>query len=99
MPDIRKIVQISEVVDVWDFVRVIEPDIILIHAASLTQELARLIPQINCSCRSPLLVIVDNEDDRQTAETQGADTVVMEGTPAKRLVVHITSLLNQRLHT
>ena len=47
MPDIRKIVQIPEVVDVWDFVRVIEPDIILIYATSLTQELASLILQID----------------------------------------------------
>ena len=94
-PAVRKIVQIAQAEDAWDFIQSIRTDIVLIHTSPLTQELATLISRIKRSRRCPLLVIVDSEEDRKTTVAQGADIVVLEGLPSSKLANHITSLLHQ----
>jgi len=98
-PDVRKLVQIEQAEDAWDFVQTIFPDITLIHASPLTQELSNFISQAKQFCQRPLLTIVNSEVDRKTAVAQGADVVVMEGLPSAKLAGHITALLHQNSAT
>lgn len=99
IPDVHSIVQIPQAADAWDFVQLLNPDITVIHANPLTQELATLIFQMKQSCHFPLLVIINSKVDWQTADAQGADIIVMEGLPSIKLATHIATLLQQYLKT
>ena len=98
-PNVRKIVQIAQPEDAWDFVQTICPDITIICASPFANSLANLISQLKASCRRPILAIVNSEEDRQTAVSYGADVVVMEGLPSSKLAMHITTLLQQHSET
>ena len=96
MPEINKIVQVEGAQSAWEFVQVVVPEITLIYAKSLTEELATLIDNLKRACSSPILAILGSEADRQTAVSYGADIVVMEGLPPAKLANHITTLLQQK---
>ncbi len=98
-PDVRRIMQIPYAADAGDFVNKMPPDITLIQAAPFTQELASFVSQLKRSCRSPVLAIVDSEEDRKTAVSRGTDVVVMEGLPSSKLAALIASLLQQDADT
>jgi DNA-binding NarL/FixJ family response regulator len=92
-PEISKILQVKKVKPAWDFVQVIQPNIILIYTISITPELAAFIAKLVGDRISPILVIVESEEDRHTAVSQGADVAVMAGLPPAKLRIHITTLL------
>ena len=94
-PDVRKIVQVARAEDAWDFVQSICPDLTLIYDSPLTSDIANLISQMKASCGWPVLIIVNSEEDRQTAVAHDADVVVMEGLPSSKLAAQIISLLQQ----
>lgn len=96
MPIVRKIAHVRAVGDAWDFSNTICPDITLVHAPTLSRELATFIADYKNLCRSPLLVIALNEEDRQSAKSHGADIAIIEGLPSSKLVAYLTSLLEQR---
>lgn len=91
-PDINKIVQIKEAESAWDFVQAISPNITLIYATSLTQEISTLIAKLNGAFGSPILAIVASEEDRIIALDAGADVAVLEGLPSSKLAIHIAKL-------
>lgn len=91
-PDINKIVQIKEAESAWDFVQAISPNITLIYATSLTQEISTLIAKLNGAFGSPILAIVASEEDRIIALDAGADVAVLEGLPSSKLAIHIAQL-------
>lgn len=91
----RKIAHVRTAEDAWDFVNKICPDIAVIHAATLSPELVTLIADYKDRCRTPLLAIVLNEEDRQVAEANGADMAVIEGLPSFKLSLYLTSLMQE----
>ncbi len=93
---VEKIVQVEHADAAWDFMQSICPNIAIIHAPQLTSELTELISRVKKSyCQVPLLVLVTNEADRETAVSKGADIVILEGTPSSKLSAYITTLLQQ----
>lgn len=94
-PQVRKIAHVRTAKDAWDFVNTICPDIAVIHTTSLLPDLAAFITDYKDRCRSPLLAIVLNEEDRQLAEAHGADIAVMEGLPSSKLSLHLASLMQE----
>jgi DNA-binding NarL/FixJ family response regulator len=94
-PQVRKIAHVWTANDAWDFVNKVCPDITLVHAVTLSQELATFMADYKAACSSPLLVIVLSEEERQMALAYGADIVVIEGLPASKLSAHLANLLHQ----
>jgi hypothetical protein len=94
-PQVRKIAHVRTAEDAWDFINTICPDIAVIHAATLSPELVTLIADYKDRCRTPLLAIVLNEEDRQVAEANGADMAVIEGLPSFKLSLYLTSLMQE----
>ena len=94
-PQVRKIAHVRTANDAWDFVNKICPDITLIHAATLSEELATFMADYKVACSSPLLAVVLSEEERQMALAYGADIAVIEGLPASKLSAHLASLLQQ----
>lgn len=94
-PQVRKVAHVRTADDAWDFVNKICPDIALVHAADLSQELATFMADYKAACGSPLLAIVLGEEERQIALANGADIAVIEGLPASKLSAHLASLLQQ----
>lgn len=92
-PEINKIVQVEKLKSAWDIVEVICPNITLVYFASLTSEHAAFITKLNTGRISPILAIVNSEEDRQKTIAIGADIVVMEGLPSAKLATYITTLL------
>jgi len=83
-PEISKILQVEKVKPAWDFVQV---------------KLATFIAKLVGDRISPILAIVESEEDRHTAVSQGADVVVMAGLPPAKLKNHITTLLHKDSET
>jgi DNA-binding NarL/FixJ family response regulator len=98
-PEIDKIVQVEKVKPAWDFVQVIQPNITLIYTISITPELAAFIAKLVGDQLSPILAIVESEEDRHTAVSQGADVAIMAGLPPPKLRTHITTLLHKDSET
>jgi len=94
-PQVRKIAHVREAKDAWDFVNTVCPDIAVIHTGTLLPEIAAFITDYKDLCRSPLLAIVFNEEDRQMAEAHGADVAVIEGLPSSKLALYLTSLMQE----
>ncbi len=95
-PGVGKIVQVEHADAAWDFMQSICPNIAIIHAPQLTSELTELISQVKNNYRQvPLLIIVTNEADRETAVSSGAVIAIMEGIPSYKLSAYITTLLQQ----
>lgn len=92
-PQVRKVAHVRTADDAWDFVNEICPDITLVHAATLSQELVTFMADFKAVYGSPLLAIVPGEEERQMALAQGADIVVIEGLPASKLSAHLADLL------
>ena len=93
--EIDIIVQSLGAQSAWNLVQDVNPDITLVYIDYLTQELATFIANLNSTCISPILAIVNSEVDRQKIVACGADIVVMEGLPSAKLATHITALLQQ----
>jgi DNA-binding NarL/FixJ family response regulator len=93
--EIDIIVQSMGVQSAWNLVQDVNPDITLVYIEYLTQDLATFIANLNSTCNSPILAIVNSEIDRQKIVDYGADIVVLEGLPSAKLANHITTLLQQ----
>ena len=99
IPDVRKIVQVAGAQDAWDFTQTLCPNITLIHASPLSSSLTNFVLQMKLFCVQPIVAIVNSEEDRQTAVSNGADVVFMEGLPSAKLAAHITIQLQQQAET
>jgi len=96
MPGVDQIVWAEHADAAWEFIQSICPNIAIIHAPKLTSGQTNFILQMKNSCRQfPLLILVTNEADRETAVSIGADIVIMEGTPSSKLSSYITTLLQK----
>lgn len=96
VPQVGKIAHVRTAKDAWELVNAVCPGIAVIHANTLSPELATFIADYKDLCRSPLLAIVLHEEDRQLAMNHGADVAVIEGLPSSKLSVSLASLLQER---
>lgn len=92
---VRKIAHVRTAEDAWDFVNMICPDIVVIHATTLSPELATFIADYKARFCAPLLAIMLNEEGRQLAEAHGADIAVIEGLPSSQVSLHLSSLMQR----
>ncbi len=70
------------------------PALVLLDVNSIKQ-LIQLIEEIKVEChRCRFIVLIDHAQQRQEAESAGADAVLLKGCPSWRLVETISSLLD-----
>lgn len=93
IPEIRQIAQVAETVDAWEFIQALEPDLILIHAVPLLDEITDFVRQVACTYNIPQLVIVGSTLDCQTLRTRDTDIVVIEGIASAQIRTHILSIV------
>lgn len=92
VPDIRQIAQVVEPTDALDFIQALKPDLILIHAVPLCQEMTDFVGQVAGSYEIPQLIVVGSKSDAQRLRVRNTDIVVIEGVSSAQIRTHILSI-------
>ena len=94
-PQIGSIMQVANALDALQIIHVQCPKLVLLDVNLIRGRIQELLEKIKVGCpRCRFIVLIDEADQRQEAESAGAEAVLLKGCPTCNLFETISSLLS-----
>ena len=99
-PEVDSVNQVVNAHDALPIIRDRCPTIVLLDVNSMHGRIQESIEKIKGQCHlCSFIVLIDHAQQRQEAESAGADAVLLKGCPSWKLVAAISSLLGTSMTT